>query len=133
MQAMDILLVDDHAATREELASLIETQDDLNVVGQAANGEDGVRLAKELRPDIILMDVVMPGMNGIATTEAVRASLPKVRVLVLSNHTGENLVKVMLLAGATGYVRKDRAYEELVPAIRSVAKDKPYLGEYVRD
>ncbi len=133
MHAMDILLVDDHAAMREELAALLNAQEELKVVGQAANGEDGVRMAKALRPDIILMDVVMPGMNGIAATAAVRASVPETRVLALSNHTGENLVKELLRAGATGYLRKDRAYEELVPAIRAVAAGKPYIGEHVSD
>lgn len=126
---MDILLVDDHAAMREELASLLEEQDDLVVVGQAANGEEGVRLAKKLCPDLILMDVVMPGMNGIAATQAVKTSLPGIRVLAISNHTGAYLVEILLRAGANGYLRKDRAYEELVPAVRAVAAGKQYVGE----
>lgn len=130
---MDILLVDDHAATREEMVSLIAEEDDLDVVGQAGDGEEGVRLARELHPDVIVMDVVMPGMNGIAATEAVRASDPDARILALSNHTGSNLVDVVLRAGATGYVRKDRAYEELVPAIRAVASGKQYIGERVNE
>lgn len=130
---MDILLVDDHAATRAELASLLAGQDHWRVVGQAANGEEGVRLAQELRPDVILMDVVMPGMNGIAATRAVRAAVPQARVLALSNHTGQNLVEELLRAGATGYMRKDRAFEELIPAIQAVAEDRQYLGEHVCD
>jgi LuxR family maltose regulon positive regulatory protein len=133
MGFMDILLVDDHAATREEMVSLIEEEDDLDVVGQAADGEEGVRLARERHPDVVVMDVVMPGMNGIAATEAVLASEPRARVLALSNHTGANLVEVVLRAGATGYVRKDRAYEELVPAIRAVAEGKQYIGERVNE
>jgi LuxR family maltose regulon positive regulatory protein len=130
---MDILLVDDHAATREEMASLIEEEDDLNVVGQAADGERGVSLVKRLHPDVIVMDVVMPGMNGIAASEAIHASHPKAHILALSNHTGGNLVDVVLRAGAAGYVRKDRAYEELVPAIRAVANGEQYIGERVRE
>lgn len=130
---MDILLVDDHTATREELASLIEEQDDLVVVGQAADGKDGVRLAKELHPDIILMDVVMPGMNGIAATKLIRDSVPEARVLVLSNHTGKSLVNELIRVGANGYVRKDRIFEELLPAIKTVAKNKCYIGEHVSD
>ncbi len=133
MPLMNILLVDDHAATREEMASLIEAEDDLNVVGQAADGEKGMRIAKLLRPDVIVMDIVMPGMNGIAATEAIRANEPAARILALSNHTGENLIEVVLRAGATGYVRKDRAYEELVPAIRSVARGKQYIGERINE
>ncbi len=131
MRLMGILLVDDHTATREELGSLIDEADGLEVVGQAANGEDGVRLAAQLHPDVVVMDVVMPGMNGIAATKAVRASNPDARILALSNHTGAHLVEVALSAGATGYVRKDRAYEELVPAIRAVASGRRYIGERV--
>ena len=133
MGIMDILLVDDHAATREEMVSLIQEEEDLHVVGQAADGEEGVRLARQLHPDVVVMDVVMPGMNGIAATEAVRASEPETHILALSNHTGANLVEVVLRAGATGYVRKDRAYEELVPAIRAVVRGKQYIGERVKD
>jgi two-component system invasion response regulator UvrY len=133
MDLMDILLVDDHAATREEMVSLIEEEDDLDVVGQAADGEEGVRLARQLHPDVVVMDVVMPGMNGIAASEAIRASDPKVYILALSNHTGGNLVNVVLDAGAAGYVRKDRAYEELVPAIRAVSSGEQYIGERVRE
>ena len=130
---MEILLVDDHVATREEMVSLIKEQEDLDVVGQAGNGEDGVRLAKELHPDVIVMDVVMPGMNGIDATRAIRASNSAVRVLALSNHTGRNLVQVVVDAGAAGYVRKDRAYEELIPAIRAVGNGKQYFGARIRD
>lgn len=133
MQLVNILLVDDHAATREELVLLLNGQEDLEVLGQASNGEEGVRLARELCPDVILMDVVMPGMNGIAATEAVRASVPETRVLALSNHTGKNLVAALTRAGAMGYVRKDRAYEELVPAIRAVARGEQYIGKHVED
>ncbi len=125
---MDILIIDDHAATREEMASLLDAEDDLVVTGQAADGEEGVRLARQLRPDVVVMDVVMPGMNGIAATRAVRAAEPDTAVLALSNHTGASLVAALLRAGARGYVRKDRAYEELIPAIRAVAEGKQYIG-----
>ncbi len=130
MERMDILLVDDHAATRQEFVGLIEAQDDMQVVGQAPNGEEGVRLAEALHPDIILMDVVMPGMNGITATQAIHVTVPEARVLALSNHTGEYLVSELLHAGVSGYLRKDRAYEELVPAIRTVAGGGQYIGEH---
>ncbi len=125
---MTILLVDDHIPTREAVFSLIVAQPDLTVVGQAATGEEGVRIARQLHPDIIVMDVVMPGMNGIEATRALVAEDPHVRILVLSNHTGRNLVKAVIGAGAAGYVRKDQAFEELVPAIRRVAAGKQYLS-----
>lgn len=130
---MEILIVDDHAATREEMASLIKAEDGLEVVGQAAGGDEGVRLAGELRPDIVVMDIVMPGMNGIAATKAVLDSNPGIRILVLSNHTGENLIETVLHAGAAGYVRKDRAYEELIPAIQALAKGEQYIGKCVNE
>lgn len=130
---MDILLVDDHTATREEMASLLKAQDDLEVIGQAARGEEGVHLAQQLHPDVIVMDMVMPGMNGIAATAAILAHQPQARILVLSNHTGSNLINVVLRAGASGYVRKDCAYEELIPAIRAVATGKQYIGKQVND
>jgi len=130
---MDILIVDDHAATREEIGDLLEGQDDLHVVGAADGGEEGIRLAAELRPDLIVMDVVMPETNGIAATKAVRDANPAIRIVALSNHTGGNLVKVLLSAGAAGYVRKDRAFEELVPAIRKVAAGEQYIGTHVED
>ncbi len=127
---MDILLVDDHDATRQEVASLIEEHADLHVVGQTEDGETGVRLAKQLHPDVVVMDIAMPGMNGIAATEALLAHDPGARVVTLSNHTGKHLVEAVFRAGASGYVRKDRAYEELVAAIRAVASGEQYIGEY---
>ena len=130
---MDILLVDDHGPTREEMMNLIEEHDDLNVIGQAATGEEGLRQVQQLHPDLVLMDVVMPGMNGIEATRAIRGSDPGVRVLALSNHTGRNLVKALIEAGAAGYVRKDHAYEELILAIRTVAGGHPYLGAQVEE
>ena len=131
MDKMDILLVDDHTAAREELASIVEAQEEMNVVGQAGNGEDGVRLAAELHPDIVVMDVVMPGMNGLAASREINASSSQARILAVSNHTGENLVEALLEAGVSGYLRKDRAYEELVPAIRTIASGTQYIGEHL--
>lgn len=128
---MDILLVDDHTATRQEMISLLKAQGDLDVVGEAAGGEEGIRMAEQLAPDLIVMDVVMPGMNGIEATRAIRAADPTARILALSNHTGHNLVKALLEAGASGYVRKDRAFEELVPAVRAVAAGRQYVGAKV--
>jgi len=131
MDKMDILLVDDHTAAREELASIVEAQEEMNVVGQAGHGEDGVRLAAELCPDIVVMDVVMPGMNGLAASREINASSSQARILAVSNHTGENLVEALLEAGVSGYLRKDRAYEELVPAIRTIASGTQYIGEHL--
>lgn len=133
VDVMDILLVDDHSATREEIALMLERHNDFCVVGQADNGMQGLEKANELNPDIVLMDVMMPGMNGIRTTEAVLKSVPQTRVIALSNHTGVNLIKALLQAGATGYVRKDQAYEELIPAIQAVTRGEQYIGKHADD
>lgn len=127
---MDILYIDDHDATREEVISLLETEDDLRVVG-CASGEEGVRLAESLKPDLILLDVIMPGMDGIEATRIIRANNPAARIIMLSNHTGRLLVKTLLGAGARGYVRKDLAHSELPQAIRTVAGGKTYVGSRV--
>lgn len=125
---MNILLVDDHAALRRELIALFDEHEDLHVIGEAADGETGVRMARELGPDVIVMDVAMPGMNGIEATLAMRDCDTAVRILVLSNHDERNLVKAMFTAGPNGYVRKDRACDELIPAIRAVTGGKPYVS-----
>jgi DNA-binding NarL/FixJ family response regulator len=130
---MNILLVDDHAETREELLSLIAEQKDLAVIGQAGGGKEAVRRAREMRPALIIMDISMPDMNGIEATRAIRASDPDVLILALSNHTGSDLVKATLDAGAAGYVRKDQAYEELIPAIRAAAAGEQYIGTRVNE
>ena len=125
---MNVLLIDDHQATRREMASLIEKQRDFKVVGEAGSGREGITRALDLHPDIIVMDVVMPGMNGIEATRKISASDSGIRILALSNHTGHYLVDAVLKAGAMGYVRKDQAYEELVKAIRSIAAGDRYVG-----
>jgi DNA-binding NarL/FixJ family response regulator len=130
---MKILIADDHKEMREEMLALIDQQEDMEVVGQAADGEEAVRRFIDLNPDLVVMDIVMPGINGIEASKAIRASDPGVRILALSNHTGHNLVKAALNAGITGYVSKSRAYEELVPAIRSVAACKQYISVDVDD
>ena len=128
---MDILLADDHRPTREAMAELIEKQPDLRLVGQATGGREAVDQAERLRPGVIIMDLAMPGMNGIEATRILRAHRADLRILVLSNHTGGRLVRALRQAGATGYVRKDQAYEELIPAIRAVAEGRVYLGKGV--
>ena len=130
---MDIVLVEDHVATRTEIASLINELEDLRVVGEAGDGAEGLRLARTLQPGIVVMDVVMPGMNGITAAAAIQKDLPETKIVMLSNHTGKHLVDILLQAGANGFVRKDRAHEELIPAIRSVANKKDYIGQHVEN
>jgi len=123
------MLVEDHQPTRKEMRSLIEGESDMTVVAESPTGEDAVDKARELHPDIIIMDILLPGINGIETTRQIRAELPEVKVLALSNHIGDALVRAILKVGGLGYVRKRRAFEELVPALRSVAAGKKYIAE----
>ena len=117
---MRILLVDDHKAIRTEMRGLIERETDMLVVAEAASGEEGLDLARAERPDIVIMDICLPGMNGIEATRRILAECPGVRVLALSNHVGEVLIRAVLDVGGKGYVAKSAAFEELVPALRLI-------------
>jgi len=130
---MNILLIDDHKETRKEMSALINAEEDMAVVAEAATGEAGVQKADELKPGLIVMDILLPGINGIEATKIIVAKNPKARILALSNHAGHFLVQAVLKAGANGYIRKDHAFEELVPALRSISVGKQYLGQGVND
>jgi len=105
-----IVLADDHRILREGLRSLLAQQPDVTVVGEASDGESVVALARELRPDLIIMDVVMPGTDGIAATRRIRAECPETKVIALSMHSDRRFVSEMVRAGALGYLVKDRPY-----------------------
>lgn len=133
-----ILLADDHKMLREGLRALIENQPDMKVAAEADNGREAVRRAVELAPDVVIMDISMPGLNGIEATRQIIARLPSVRIIVLSMHSDKRFVVEMLRAGAKGYLLKECAAEELINAIRSVSKNVVYLspgiaGDIVRD
>jgi two-component system, NarL family, response regulator NreC len=130
---MRILLCDDHRILREGLKSLIERQPDMEVVAEAENGREIIQLAQELSPDIIIMDVSMPDMNGIEATRKIIAESPSARVLALSVHTNRRFITEMLRAGASGYVLKECAFEELVKAIHAVFNGHIYLCNAIND
>jgi DNA-binding NarL/FixJ family response regulator len=125
---MKVLLVEDHAATREEVTSLISREKDLSVVAQVRTAEEAIETAKRLLPDVVVMDIFLPGMNGIEATRCILSERPQTRVLALSNYSGPALVQAILHAGGLGYVRKNRAFEELIPAIRSVGEGRQYVS-----
>jgi DNA-binding NarL/FixJ family response regulator len=130
---MRILIADDHRIVREGLRSLLESQPDMKVVGEADNGRTAVEMAKELAPDIVVMDIGMPDLNGIeATRQVVNAQLPT-KVIALSMHADRRFMSEMLKAGASGYLLKDGAFDELTVAIRSVAANKVYLSPRIAD
>ncbi len=123
-----ILLADDHKIMREGLRALIEMHSQFEIVGQAEDGRTAVRLAQTLKPDVIIMDVGMPDLNGIEATRRIKTTMPETRVLALSMYYDKRFVSGMLGAGASGYLKKDCALDELVTAIEAVAKNKTYLS-----
>ncbi|WP_119153394.1 response regulator transcription factor [Caldimonas tepidiphila] len=120
MDRLRVLLADDHAVLREGLRLLVEAQPDMEVVAQAGGGREAVQLVERLRPDVVVMDVSMPDLDGAEATERLHASCPEVRVLALTRHADQGYLRRLLRAGATGYVLKKSAAEALVGAIRTV-------------
>ncbi len=123
-----ILLADDHKITRQGLRSLLEQQDDMEVAAEAENGRTAVALVDELLPDVVIMDVTMPDLNGVEATRQIVAKYPDVKVIALSMHSDTLFVTEMLRSGASGYLLKDCAFEEMTRAIRAVMNDKTYLS-----
>jgi two-component system response regulator NreC len=123
-----ILLVEDQVIMREGLRALINKESDMEVVGEADNGEMAMELAGELEPDVIIMDVTMPRMNGIEATRQIKAMMPNIKIVALSAYDNREYVMGMVKAGVSGYLLKDCAFEELVRAIRTVLQGKSYLS-----
>ena len=128
-----ILLADDHKITREGLRSLIEKQSDMEVVAEAEDGHAAVHLARKVSPDVAIMDVSMPDLNGIEATQKIVSECPNVKVIALSMHSDTLFVTEMLKSGASGYLLKDCAFEELTRAIRTVIAGKTYLSPAISD
>lgn len=140
-RAIEILLADDHEVMRDGLRSFIERQPGLEVVAAVGTGRSAVRLAKKMRPDVVLMDIGMPDLNGIDATRQITGTLKGVKVLCLSMHKEQSMVGSMLRAGAAGYIVKSCAGRELVRAVHTVASGQTYISpaiagdvvqEYVR-
>jgi len=126
--SIKVLIVDDHAIVRHGLSRCIQQQEDMEVVGQASDGRVAVELARKLSPDVVLMDVSMPCLNGIeATREIVRES-PGTRVVALSMHSAKRFVREMFRAGASGYLLKDCEFDELVQTIRLISEGHTYIS-----
>lgn len=127
MNKTRVLLVDDHAILRDGLRALLNYYDDVEVVGEADDGAEAMAKVGELKPDVVLMDVAMPGMNGIEATRLVRQRYPQIRVLILTQHEDRQYVMPLLEAGASGYVPKRALGADLITALRSVARGDAFL------
>ena len=123
-----IILADDHRIIREGLRSLIEKQPDMEVVAEAADGRTAVQLAQQLQPDVVIMDIAMPDLNGIQATRQITGELRHMKVIALSMHIRKRFVAEMFKAGATGYLLKNCAFEELEHAIRTVVANQTYVS-----
>src|SRR5215472_18783916 len=120
-QKIRILLADDHAVVRQGFKMILGTQPDMEIVGEAGNGREALELAVSLKPDMVVMDVTMPELNGIEATRRMAESVPHTRVLALSMHKDSVYVREILRAGARGYLLKDSVAADLVSAVRAVA------------
>jgi NarL family two-component system response regulator LiaR len=123
-----VMLVDDHAVVRSGLAAFLLAFDDLELVGDAADGEEALRKCGEVRPDVVLMDLVMPGLDGASAARAIREDFPEIQVVALTSFMNEEFVTSALEAGAIGYLLKNVSAEELAEAIRSAHAGRPTLS-----
>jgi NarL family two-component system response regulator LiaR len=131
MGTIKILLVEDHLITRQGIRQLIQAEKGLSVVGEAGNGAEAIKLAVKLNPDVILMDIAMPGMNGIEATEQIKLKQPRVAVLILSAYDNDEFIFALLKAGAAGYLLKSVSGDDLIEAIHAVCKGEPVLDPVV--
>ena len=128
-----ILLADDHKITRDGLKALLESQKNMKVIGEADNGRKAVRLAQELHPDVIVMDINMPELNGIEATRQIKSELPETKIIALSMYSDKRYVVGMLKAGVSGYLLKNCAFDELVSAISAVVANQNYMSPKIAD
>lgn len=127
MNKLRIILAEDHETVRAGLKLIVNSQADMEVVAEAENGSAAIKLARELAPDIVVMDISMPELNGLKATKKLKQVCPDVKVLTLTRHTDDAYLQQLIQAGASGYVLKQSAPTELIHAIRAVAKGNSYL------
>ncbi len=131
MKKLRVMLAEDQTILRQSLKALINQEPDLEVVGEAGDGEEAVRLVKSLRPDLVVMDVSMPKLDGVQATALIRRTCPQVKVLALTVHETKSYMRQLLQAGASGYIVKRSAAEELIQALHAVAAEGVYLDPIV--
>lgn len=133
MDKLRVILADDHQMMREGLRLLVNSQDDMEVVGEAENGHAAVVLSQKLQPNVVVMDISMPEMNGLKATQHLRRMCPNIKMLTLTRHTDDGYLQQLLQSGSSGYVLKQSASEELIRAIRLIAGGHNYLDPAVTE
>ena len=128
-----IIIADDHRLFREGLVNLLSDSKDIEIIAEAENGNDAIVKARELNPDVIVMDIGMPVLNGVDATSRLLKELPAIKVIALSMHSEKQYIKGMLEAGAAGYLFKNCAYDELIKAIHTVNSGKKYLSDKITE
>jgi len=123
-----VLLADDHAVVRKGLRFVLSQQSDIRIVGEASDGREAVDLASKLRPDVVILDIAMPNLNGIEAAEQIIAGNPRTEIVILSMHSDESYLMRTLKAGAKGYLLKESADDEIVQGIRAVARGRPFFS-----
>lgn len=131
--AIRIIIADDHQLFREGLANLLSDSSDIEILAQAGNGREAINKAMELNPDVMVMDIGMPVLDGVEATRRLVAELPDTKVVALSMHAEKQYIKGMFEAGASGYLFKNCSYDELIRAIRTVYSGKKYLGDAITE
>jgi len=126
-----VLIADDHGIVRQGLRALLEKSPDVSVIGEASDGREAVRLAAELRPNIVVMDIAMPMLNGVDATSQILSRDPEIKIIILSMHSDESYILRALSAGAKGYLLKDSAEGDILPAVQTVAEGRPYFSPVI--
>lgn len=127
-----ILLVDDHNLVRDGIRNIIEKKSNMQIIGEASDGREAIKLASKLKPDVIVIDVAMPGLNGIDAAKQIHKNQPKIKIIGLSMHSGKQFIQGMFRAGAYGYLLKDGDSDELIVAISTVIENKKYLSKDIK-
>lgn len=131
MKTITVLIVDDHKVFRQGLKALLESENEVQVLGEAGNGKEAVEICRKLNPDVVIMDIAMPGMSGILATRRIIKRCKETKVVILSAHLSRTYVTETLKSGAKGYVLKENAVEDVVDAIKTVVKGQTYLDPEV--
>ena len=126
---MNIVLVDDHKLLRDGLRNIIEQKSNMHIIGEASNGREAIKVCSKLEPDVLIIDVAMPGLNGVEAAEQIHKINPNIKIIGLSMHSSKEFIQGMFKAGAFGYLLKDGDSDELITAITTVVENKKYLSK----